>query len=583
MAGLRIAVLVSILLPMVVAFSSGGGSGGDSGMQTCDALYLCTISDGAGGVQCPAGMTLVAPPVRSATYQLTTEDGTSSYASGELKSLTLAVTRKQIIGKADKGATNTSLESAKYIGLLLYAVRDGDSSEAKVGSWEVPVEEPPRFWLPPDAGGCAQQALMHATAVPKAYVERFLFRAPAGLGTLTFRALIKQGDTNAGAFYWPGTGAPPTAGVAGGDLTLTEAPAPPPVPTWRRAASDETCSQACAREALVCDEDALSVVNTSAALQGAVEHEQACRLPLLQACAAPSISTLADAFCWYPPAQCALPTTLCDAPPSPADKMRVRLCACATTARRLETIRGVNSALTVELLDSARGVEQEAVDEPKPTGSSARELATGSGCPSMAAAARLHRPSDAAHPCPTGARTLRAAAERERQSLRTVGGSPRNLLAVLFSIVALGAAATLTLWRQAHRQGNARQAAIGVLVLSEAASAHNWLNSPRSRTGKLSLTHPCPKRQRFQYPDIQVNRGQPFTVEWQVGHGRTYNFFILVAAEDEDKLATHTEKMMWEYLRSAPPNAAKFEGPYWDKYHVCLEGFDLCGLPGCPS
>ena len=80
-----------------------------------------------------------------------------------------------------------------------------------------------------------------------------------------------------------------------------------------------------------------------------------------------------------------------------------------------------------------------------------------------------------------------------------------------------------------------------------------------------------------------MNRGQPFTVEWQVGHGRTYNFFVLIAAEDEDKLATHTEKMMWEYLRSAPPNAAKFEGPYWDKYHVCLQGLDLCGLLGCPS
>ena len=131
-------------------------------------------------MQCPAGMTLVAPPVRSAIYQLTTEDGTSSYTSGELKSLTLTVTRKQIIGKADKGATNTSLESAKYIGLLLYAVRDGDTSEAKVGSWEVPVEEPPRFWLPPDAGGCAQRALMHATAVP-------LIRVHATAPTLTAR------------------------------------------------------------------------------------------------------------------------------------------------------------------------------------------------------------------------------------------------------------------------------------------------------------------------------------------------------------------------------------------------------------
>ena len=97
------------------------------------------------------------------------------------------------MGKRSRGAQNTSLESAKYIGLLLYAVREGDASERKIGSFEVPGEVPPRFWLPPDPG-CSQRALMHASAVPKAYVERFLFRAPAaGSGSVTFRALIKQG------------------------------------------------------------------------------------------------------------------------------------------------------------------------------------------------------------------------------------------------------------------------------------------------------------------------------------------------------------------------------------------------------
>ena len=49
-------------------------------------------------------------------------------------------------------------------------------------------------------------------------------------------------------------------------------------------------------------------------------------------------------------------------------------------------------------------------------------------------------------------------------------------------------------------------------------------------------------------------------------------FFILVAAEDEDKLALHTEAMLWEYLNEAPPGASGFEGPYWDKYHVGYVG-----------
>ena len=106
------------------------------------------------------------------------------------------------------------------------------------------------------------------------------------------------------------------------------------------------------------------------------------------------------------------------------------------------------------------------------------------------------------------------------------------------------------------------------LVLAEVGTAHNWINSPRSRTAKLSQTNQCPPRQRFNYPDIQVNRGQPFTLEWQVGHPRSYNFFVLVAAEDEDKLPSHTEAMMWDYLNSAPSNATRYEGAYWDKYHV---------------
>ena len=108
-----------------------------------------------------------------------------------------------------------------------------------------------------------------------------------------------------------------------------------------------------------------------------------------------------------------------------------------------------------------------------------------------------------------------------------VNADGRGALAAGFlsaiALVVLGVAIALPRLRSANGRG---RAALGALLLSDAGSAHNWLNSPRSRTPKLSMTNPCPQRQRFNYPDIQVNRGQPFMVEWQVGHPRTYNFFI---------------------------------------------------------
>ena len=159
-------VLASALL--AAAFSGGGGSGdADDGSplaQSCDALTLCEIPDN-GTTRCPDGMSKVAPPVRSDVYVLATEDGSTSYTPGELLPLTISVTQRRIIAKRDRGATLGGNESSKYIGLLLYAVQLGDATEAKVGSWEIPLEVPPRFWLPPDPG-CAARAVMHANAAP---------------------------------------------------------------------------------------------------------------------------------------------------------------------------------------------------------------------------------------------------------------------------------------------------------------------------------------------------------------------------------------------------------------------------------
>ena len=207
--------MLFIYVVATTAFSGGGGSGNDGEgkpyLQACDAVTLC-----ASGV-CPAGMVMVAPPERSPVYRLDVADGAMSYVPERLVTLQLTVTSPRILSKENAGyIVGARNETSKYLGLLLYAV---DASEQKVGDWEIPLEEPRRFWTPPDEPGCGGRALMHAGAELKHYLETFYFRAPsAGAGPLTFRALVKQGETNRGAFYWPTT-------VSGGDLTLSEAAA----------------------------------------------------------------------------------------------------------------------------------------------------------------------------------------------------------------------------------------------------------------------------------------------------------------------------------------------------------------------
>lgn len=79
------------------------------------------------------------------------------------------------------------------------------------------------------------------------YTERFYFRAPAaGVGPIVLRVLLKQGDTNGGAFYWPSTGNgldPPQDGVPAGDLLLPErAIAASPTVEWVRGATRDLLS-----------------------------------------------------------------------------------------------------------------------------------------------------------------------------------------------------------------------------------------------------------------------------------------------------------------------------------------------------
>ena len=371
--------MLSLLHALCFAYSGGGGEGGEG--QTCDAIGLCDLPWEGGVVSCPPGMTMVAPPERSDVYSVSSP--TTTYVSSELVEIHVRVTVPLIQAKRNAGVLQCScnstvdncalgylpcdetltepyLESSKYIGLLLYAVREGDEAEAKVGEWEIPAEIPPRFHTPIDGSpetGCGGRALMHANANAKNFFHRFHLRSPpAGSGTLVVRALFKQGDTNGGAFYWAGGGAgggAPTPGAANGDLRLQEAAAPPRV--WFRGAPLETCAEACARHGLGCDEAVMAAAATDSTLPAEAARHHVCRRPQIAACdaALPAATNLPDDLCWAWPhgGAAACPAdggaggdsgaAACDARPTEAD--RLRLCACGAGGRRLAAARALEA------------------------------------------------------------------------------------------------------------------------------------------------------------------------------------------------------------------------------------------------
>ena len=234
----------------------------------------------------------------------------------------------------------------------LYAVRANDPTEAKVGSWEFPrAAEAARFR--------AMDGPVWTSALPKRYTEHFWFRAPpAGTGPLVFRALLKQGDTLGGHFYWPATAqgsatdAPPQDGVAGGDLTLSEAApaAAPAALTWLRGDAGASCAAVCAAAGRTCDDASFGGAASAAELLARISSTQLCAPPLLSSCAAyaPSSSDLGDGWCWFadpdpavcPAASAAPPSCAAVPPAADAALSGARFCPCAAAAgggRRLLT------------------------------------------------------------------------------------------------------------------------------------------------------------------------------------------------------------------------------------------------------
>ena len=607
-------ILLGHLRSSVLAFSSGGGSGTDNNgipfVQSCDAITLCAP------VVCPPGMTAVAPPERSDVYRFGTSDGATSYVPGDLLPMVLNVTARKLPGKRDAGMTTVGNETAKYLGVLIYAV---DRHERKVGSWEIALDESPRFWTPLDPG-CGGHALMHSDANLKSYQERFIFRPPAAAtGAITFRALVKQGETNKGAFYWPATvntlDSEPTAsqrpshGEGGGDLVLSEGAQPGVTSVhWIRAAhravdwpGPQSCTQVCDDAGMVCDDAALRAASSEVDLLPQIERDFLCVPPLLAGClGAPRMSGLGDGFCWYRDPACVETMPPCDEiPPNDYDSS-IRLCACSGSsgrrARRLDDMPHVDAEALKEAVEEAEQMRVASARASECPVMRAKAIAARGGLVSSTAdeayeaidAAHARAASEDVHPLWASTESQETLDDGSETVLGTGGGGEAVEEAMELTGLAAGAlflAAALSILccvrGGTRRKGtNALLSFMASSQLPQQTSAHNWMNGPK-RGGGAGTHNPCARRSAL-HPHVKVNRGQPFNIEWSSGHGGPISA-VVVHARDETKLRLLKAGGWYipqRYLHEAPPSAsARYQGPYWDKYHL---GY-LAGVGSSPN
>ena len=576
-----------------------------AGKTVCDAIKICQLD---GSTMCPQGMEYVAPPQRTSSYTIEAEGG-ATYVPGELITLHLRVASPTIQGKRNAGAlqcrctgkcgpycdcgkaatakctptTTPFMESSKYIGLMMYAVRADDPTEAKVGTFEIPREASPRFALM-GGEGCDGRTLVQRSALPKRFHERFWFRAPpAGTGAIVFRVLIKQGATLGGAFYWPtapsaGTAAPPQDGVSGGDLALNEIAAPAtPAVVWVRGSEGQPCDSVCALRGASCDATEFTAAASSTGLLSVISSQQLCVRPLLGSCDAfaPAMSGLRDGWCWFVDTKgCAPPAASQCAATPPGKETGLRLCPCRSTGGR----RALSSDAPASLLiQETRGEEPRRQIKPLPAGhidiGTRSTNRSASGCP-FASLATTYDAGDA----PVTGDFLSndasdAADAADATHAPTLKRKLSQLQAALINRVAtpmLGLAlaiATAALALRARRLPRGVTAAAGLLSTLEGAAAHNWINSPRSRASKASTTAPCLQRTDPR-PGVRVNPDQEFLVEWASGHPGSYHFFVVLNAADETKMAMHTETMLNDYLDNAPVGAPAYkEGVRYRKRH----------------
>jgi len=294
-------MIVSLFTLFSFAYSASNGVG-----TTCNAY------DPELGVNI---MPWASPPVHTTNFSLTllTNGGDGTYNPGAWHTLEL----------------RSTVYDATYRGLLLYAQ---DASGTKVGEWSMPTDKsrPALFWLSEKCRSEGGNVVVHMSADVKPRSTTFRWKAPThGTGNVTFGALLKSGEANVGAFYWPNA-AP---------LSVKERMLPATGVQWKLSAVGQSCDAVCEAAGGVClgrqtaDPEAF-------APDGNLFREFNCNLPLVATCLAHAPSKDADAhgMCWHRSSACDGSTD--DRPVLPTDPAEVcaltstsevhgrRLCAC---------------------------------------------------------------------------------------------------------------------------------------------------------------------------------------------------------------------------------------------------------------
>jgi hypothetical protein len=248
-------------------------------------------------------------------------------------------------GEYIKISIRTTCHDMLFRGMLLYAV---DSNELKVGDWDLGADEPAIFTQPwripgvPLASVCTN-SVMHYGAQFKSYLNTIKFIPPTnGTGKITFRCLIKYGDANVGAFYYPNLS---------GDLSLTQA-APTRSNMYELTNIGQSCSEFCQAKSKACYAAGMTSIQSDVSMDAAISPYYKCNYPILSGCGNDAGSFEKDnQYCYYWDTKCAAQNrtaaNICDAKAADAAKF----CVCADPSLVPGAITGdqVNSATSMKL------------------------------------------------------------------------------------------------------------------------------------------------------------------------------------------------------------------------------------------
>eukprot|EP01129_Flabellula_baltica_P013277 TRINITY_DN6131_c0_g1_i1.p1 TRINITY_DN6131_c0_g1~~TRINITY_DN6131_c0_g1_i1.p1 ORF type:complete len:1020 (+),score=191.04 TRINITY_DN6131_c0_g1_i1:8-3067(+) len=266
--------------------------------------------------------------------------------------------------------------------------------------------------------------------------------------------------------------------------------------SWEKTGLGQSCSEYCQSKSQYCDSASFGEITSAQDLEP-ISSKYGCKLPYLNSCEGFGAFTDDSNFCYYPQSQsqCDLQkrpyyTTRCDAKASDV----YRFCRCSTDS----------------------GANKDATDYTRSSG----------------------------NPYDTNPVTTTAVETTEDEFLNSTS-SQSSILSVNLSILLAACFSMFT------KNSKVFVVALLGLYLIGSADAHNWLNSP-SRSLIASTTKPCPVRPAGAKPHAQVGPGQFWQVEWMQGHpDQPPSYFVLVKAEDQDKLTKHTTALLEKYISDA--------------------------------